>query len=135
MKAGFSFYSFYKTSYGRFCIFRIVILVVSCEQKHKINKAGFQFVGWCMMNIVSKNYTQIRITERGMANLHLWQLLGWPSSYGFRDRQRFELVPKITRKKMCKALSGQIKAVFARIREQHTRGRTSLIGLARCEQE
>ena len=33
--------------------------------------------------------------------------------HGFRDRQRFELVPK--------TLSSQIKAVFARIREQHTR--------------
>ena len=41
--------------------------------------------------------------------------------YGFRDRQRFELVPKITNTKMCEALSShQIEAVFARIREQHT---------------
>ena len=57
--------------------------------------------------------------------------------YGFRDRQRFELVPKITCCKKCpsEALISQIKAVFARIREQHTRGRTSLTGLARCGQE
>ena len=55
--------------------------------------------------------------------------------YGFRDRQRFELVPKITTK-MCKALSShQIEAAFARIREQHTRGRTSPTGLAYCRQE
>ena len=34
-----------------------------------------------MVNIVSKNLTQIRKIERGMANLPLWQLLGWPTSY------------------------------------------------------
>ena len=46
--------------------------------------------------------------------------------YGFRGRQRF-----------CasKASSSHIKAVFAPIREQHTRGRTSLPGLVWCGQE
>ena len=56
--------------------------------------------------------------------------------YGFRDRQRFDLVPKITTTKMCKALSShQIESVFARIREQHTRGRPSPTGLAWCRRE
>ena len=54
-----------------FVFFRIVILVISFGQKHKINKTGFRFVGWCMMNIVSESHTQIRKIERGMANLHL----------------------------------------------------------------
>ena len=37
---------------------------------------------------------------------------------------------------MCKALSShQIEAVFARIRAQHTRGRTSPTGLAWCRQD
>ena len=47
--------------------------------------------------------------------------------YGFRVRQRFELVPK--------ALSSQIKAVFERIREQYSQGRTSPTGLARHREE
>ena len=34
-----------------------------------------------MITIVSKNHTQICKIERGMANLPLWQLLGWPTSY------------------------------------------------------
>ena len=57
--------------------------------------------------------------------------------YGFRDRQRFELVPKMTCcKKMCKQSSQQSdQSCFARIREQHTRGRTSLTGLARRRQK
>ena len=68
-----------------FVFFRIVISVISLGQKQKkTKKGGFQFVGWCMVNIVSKNHTQIRKVERGMANLPLWQLLGWPSSYAFR---------------------------------------------------
>ena len=46
--------------------------------------------------------------------------------YGFRGRQRFFA---------SKALSSHIKAVFAPMREQHTRGRTSLPGLAWCGQE
>ena len=49
----------------------------------KMKKAGFQFVGWCMIYIVSKNHTQIRKIERGIANLPLWQWLGWPCSYCF----------------------------------------------------
>ena len=54
-----------------FVVFRIVLSVISLGQKIKIKKAGFQFVGWCMMNIVSKNQIQIRKIERGMANLPL----------------------------------------------------------------
>ena len=37
--------------------------------------------GWCISNIVSKNNIRIHCIERGMANLPLWQRLGWPSSY------------------------------------------------------
>ena len=56
-----------------FVIFRIVISAISLGQKQKIKKTGFQFVGWCIINIVSKNHTHIREIERGMANLPLWQ--------------------------------------------------------------
>ena len=42
-------------------------------------KAGFQFVGWCMINIVSKNHTQVRNIERGMANLPLSLAVTWPA--------------------------------------------------------
>ena len=43
------------------------------RKKEKITKAGFQFVGWCMINIVFKHHTQIRKIEQGMANPRLWQ--------------------------------------------------------------
>ena len=56
-----------------FVFFWIVISVISLGQGQKIKKAGFQFVGWCMINIVSKNHAQIRKIERGMAILPLWQ--------------------------------------------------------------
>ena len=62
---------------------RIVISVA--DKNKKIKKAGFQFVGRCMINIVSKNHTQLRKIERGVANLPPWHLLGWPSSYACND--------------------------------------------------
>ena len=73
---------FKKKSYGRFRLFsdRYFGHLIS-PTKTTIKKAGFQFVGWCMMNIVSENHTKIRKVERGMANPPLWQWLGWPSSY------------------------------------------------------
>ena len=40
--------------------FRNVISVTSVGQNEKIEKAGFQFVGWCMINIESNNNTQMR---------------------------------------------------------------------------
>ena len=43
---------------------------ISDEKRYK--KAVFQFVGWCIINIVPKHHTQIRKIERGMANLPLW---------------------------------------------------------------
>ena len=61
--------------------FRIVVSVISLSEKKK-TQAGFPVVGWCMINTVSQNHVQIRNMERGMANLPLWQHLGWPSSYG-----------------------------------------------------
>ena len=72
-----------------FVFFRIVVSVISHGKKRKkekkIGTAGSRFVGWFMINIVSKNHTQIRVLvrkiERGMANLPFPQLLGWPSSY------------------------------------------------------
>ena len=70
-----------KTTSGRCCFFRIVVSVKSLGQKQKLEKAGFRFEGWSMINIVSKNHTQTRKIERGLANLPLWPLLGWPSPY------------------------------------------------------
>ena len=37
-----------------------------------------------MINVVSKNRTQRKI-ERSVANLPLWHILGWPSSYVCND--------------------------------------------------
>ena len=54
-------------------LFRITISLISLRKKQKIEKAGFQFVVLCMMNIVSKNHTPIHKIERGMASLPLWQ--------------------------------------------------------------
>ena len=72
-----------KASYGRFCIFsnRYIghIPRKQIEKKHKLKKAGFQCVGWCMINIVPKNHTQIRTIERAMANPPLWQWLDGPA--------------------------------------------------------
>ena len=73
-------FSFFKTSYGHFCLFSDRYFGNISRTKATIKNAGFQFVDWCMMNIVSENHTQIRKIERGMANLPLWQWLGWPSS-------------------------------------------------------
>ena len=42
-----------------FVFFRIVISVISLRQKQKTYKAGFQLEGWCTINIVSQNHTQI----------------------------------------------------------------------------
>ena len=68
---------FLKRSDGRFCIFRIVVSVISHGKKRKKKKktgtAGFRFVGSFMINLVSKHHTQIRKIERGMANPPLWQ--------------------------------------------------------------
>ena len=64
-----------------FVFFRIVVSVISLKQNTKQKRACFPFVGWCMINTVSKNHIQIRSIERGVANLPLWQHLGWPSSY------------------------------------------------------
>ena len=62
--------------------FRIVISVISLgKKKKKLKRPAFSFVGWCMINIVSKNHTQTRKLERDMDNPPLWQWLGWPSSY------------------------------------------------------
>ena len=41
------------------------------DKKQKIKKAGFQFVGWCMINIVSKNHTQIRKNLSGAWSIYL----------------------------------------------------------------
>ena len=75
---------FFQTSYGRFRIFRIVVSVVSIERKKKEKKAGIECGGRCMINAVPKNHIPICNIERGMANLPLWQHLGWPSSYVWR---------------------------------------------------
>ena len=69
-------FSFFKTSYGHFCLFSDRYFGNISRTKATIKNAGFQFVDWCMMNIVSENHTQIRKIERGMANLPLWQWLG-----------------------------------------------------------
>ena len=37
--------------------FRIVVSVVFLRQKQSNAKAGVLFVGWCMINTVSKNHT------------------------------------------------------------------------------
>ena len=70
---------FFKTSYGRFCIFwdRYFGRISRTAKK----RTSFQFVGWCMINIVSNNHTQIRKIERGMVNLPPWQWLDWPSPH------------------------------------------------------
>ena len=60
--------------------FPIVISAIS-RTKQQDERPGFPFVGWSMINLVSKNRTQVRNIERGMANLRPWQILGWPSSY------------------------------------------------------
>ena len=51
------------------------------EQNKTKNGAGFPFVGWCMINTVSKNHIKIRKIERGIAKQRLCQHLSWPSSY------------------------------------------------------
>ena len=54
--------------------FRIVISVISLGQKQKKIKGRLSVRGFVhMINIVSKNHTRIRKTERGMVNLPLWQ--------------------------------------------------------------
>ena len=40
--------------------FRIVVSVISLEQKRKRKRACFPFVSWCMINAVSKNHIRIR---------------------------------------------------------------------------
>ena len=61
---------------------------ISRTKKRKKKKPGFPFFGWLMINIASKNHTQTRKIERGMANLRLWQLLGWPSLFALAASQR-----------------------------------------------
>ena len=43
------------------------------DEKKERKKVGFQFVGWCMINIVSENYTQTCKVDGAMANPPLWQ--------------------------------------------------------------
>ena len=43
------------------------------EQNKTKNGAGFPFVGWCMINTVSKNHIKIRKIERGIAKQRLCQ--------------------------------------------------------------
>ena len=82
---------FFQTSYGRFRIFRIVVSVVSIERKKKEKKAGIECGGRCMINVVPKNHIPICNIERGMANLPLWQHLGWPINCSYLK----EVIPKI----------------------------------------
>ena len=68
--------------YGRF--FWIVISTPEYQYFGYISRTNTKTKGrlsvcWCMI-IVSKNHTQMRKIERGMANPPLWQWLGWPSS-------------------------------------------------------
>ena len=72
----FFFLSFFRISYGRFCIFPDV-----CIGHFSREKSCFSFVRWCMINTVSKIRIQIRSIERSVTNLPRWQHLGWPSSY------------------------------------------------------
>ena len=60
-----------------FVFFRIVASVISLEHK----KAGFSFIGWCMINTVSKNQSNFLNVERNIVYHPVWQRLGWPSSY------------------------------------------------------
>ena len=56
----------------------------------KNKKPVYPFVGWPIINIVSKvTPTYVRKTERGMANLRLWQLT-WLAQlvYHARDARR-----------------------------------------------
>ena len=68
-----------QTSYGRFCIFSDH-LYRSNLSNIKEKGAGFPFVGWCMINTVSKIHIQIRKSARGIARRRLCQHLSWPSS-------------------------------------------------------
>ena len=78
------FFRFWRLVMVAIVLFRITISLISLRKKQKIEKAGFQFVVLCMMNIVSKTHTPIHKIERGMASLPLWQWLDGPSSYELR---------------------------------------------------
>ena len=62
LKAGpfffFSFFNFDKL-WSLLCFFGSLFRSYLSDKNKKIKKAGFQFVGGCMINIVSKNHTQI----------------------------------------------------------------------------
>ena len=70
-KPAFFFFFFWDKSWC-FCIFADGCIGHISREK----KAGFPFIGWCMINTASKNHTQIRKIEQGMANPPVWQWLG-----------------------------------------------------------
>ena len=54
-----------------FVFFQIVISVKSLGQKQKQKKTGLQFVGWCMVNIVSKNQKPKHVKLSGAWPIYL----------------------------------------------------------------
>ena len=54
---------------------------VSLERKKAWGRgrADFPFVGWCVINTVSKNHIQTHKIDRGIAKQRLYQHLSWPS--------------------------------------------------------
>ena len=75
-------YSIFRPDMVDFVFCRILVSVISLEQKINKNGAGFPFVGWCMMNTASKNHIKILKIEWGTAEQRLCHHLSWPSSYG-----------------------------------------------------
>ena len=76
----FSFFSLEDKLSSLLSFFRIVTSFISLGQKQQLKKPAFSLWAGAWWNIVSENHTQIRQIGRSMANLSLWQWLGWPSS-------------------------------------------------------
>ena len=72
--ASFSFFC-RQVMVASFLLFRVIVSIKPLEQKKEGVGAGFPFVGWCMINIVSKNHIQTRKIQRGIAKQRLCQHL------------------------------------------------------------
>ena len=77
-----SFLFFFRTSYDRFCIFpdRCIGHISRTKKKKKKGLLSICRLMHDQHRVKKPNLIQMRI-DRSVANLPLWQHLGWPSSY------------------------------------------------------